>query len=86
MTAAERIAEYDARQRFRPYLVKRNGEQVWIAAAGTPTLEGIGGMLQTLMDDGEYDSRDVVGVLDTGPWQDGEPGRWLINPHGRERS
>lgn len=80
MKPKERIAEYDARQRFRPYRLRR-GRQEWLAAAGCPTAEGVGVMLRALLEDGEYSTRDSVGILDTAAWEHGEPGTWLVNPH-----
>lgn len=80
MNAEERRAEWDPRQRFRPYR-QRAKRQEWLAAAGCPTEDGVGLMLRTLKEDGEYTDRDSVGILDTAPWEHGEPGTWLLNPH-----
>lgn len=87
-TDQQRRDEYDPRQRFRPYARDRStGMSEWVACAGCPTLEGIGPMLQTLRDDGEYTSADQIGILDTAPWHVGSPGHWLISPYAEgERS
>jgi hypothetical protein len=80
VTPEERIAEYDSRQRFRPYR-QRGRRQVWLAAAGCPTEDGVVTMLRTLKEDGEFTDRDSVGILDTAAWEQGEAATWLINPH-----
>jgi len=75
--AEDRIAEWDPWQRFRPYVVRARGRD-WIAAAGCEMVEGIDPMLDQLREDGEISGRDVITVLDTEPWQRGEPGRWMV--------
>jgi hypothetical protein len=84
---AERRAEFDPRQRFRPYRLTRATEdargQEWLAAAGCPTEAGIGLMLVTLKADGEYGDSDSIGILDTAGWEHGSAGSWVINPHAR---
>lgn len=92
-TAEERREDYDPRQRFRPYRARVRRLAVgdehsaeWIAAAGCDSHDGIGVMLTTLAADGEYDRvADAVGILDTGPWAEGQPGSWLINPFGKAK-
>lgn len=81
MTPEERIAEWDPRQRFRPYRVTARGEQEQIAYAGCETHDGIGCMLVTLKADGEFTEADRVGILDTVGWSTGEAAEWLVNPH-----
>lgn len=83
MTAAERIAEWHPWQRFRPYIVRGNGTRDWVAAAGCETVDGIDPMLDQMREDGEITERDVVTVLDTGPWEQGEPGRWMVAVFGK---
>jgi len=79
--AAQYRERFDPRQRFRPYRVTDDGDREWIAAAGCETELGIVPMLIQLHADGEYASSDHVGVLDTGPWRRGNPGRWVVNPY-----
>lgn len=74
------MAEWDPRQRFRPYRL-RGRQQDWLAAAGCPTQDGVGTMLLTLKEDGEFTDNDRVGILDTAAWEEGEAATWLINPH-----
>lgn len=81
MTRPERIAEYDRRQRYRIYQVLPGGEQVWVGAAGSDTLAGLGLMVGEFLAEGEIDPGLPVGFLDTAPWETGEPGVWLANPH-----
>jgi hypothetical protein len=57
--------------------------QDWIAAAGCETYDGIGLMLVTLREEQEFTGDDRVGILDTGPWEEGKPGTWLVNPHAK---
>lgn len=92
MTRAERIAEYDPHQRFRIYQVRtwrrvdptaaeREPEQIWVGCAGSDTLAGLGLMVGEFLAEGEIDPALPVGFLDTAPWETGEPGVWLANPH-----
>jgi hypothetical protein len=83
-----RKRDWDPWQRFRPYRAWREGRlelQRCIAEAGCETAEGIGPMLQNLLEDGEFTDQDRVGILDTGPWEHGEPAVWVINPHATGR-
>jgi hypothetical protein len=84
MTPAERAAEYEEDARFRIARVAAEGQE-WVGGGGAQTPAGIMLALQMWTDEGMIDPAvDRLGIMDTGPWQDGEPGRWLINPYVKE--
>ena len=96
MTPEERKAEFDPKQRYRLYqldarrvgrdLVVLSDRQRWVAGAGAETPAGLGLMIVQLNEDGgEIDVALPLGILDTEPWERGEPGVWLANPHAGAR-
>lgn len=85
MTKRDYRAEWDPRQRYRPYKISKDGEQTWVACAGAETAAGMGTMIVTLKEDGEWEDHEAVGVLDTLRWAAGKPGEWIINPYAGVR-
>src|SRR5262245_7797572 len=78
----KRIGEYDPQQRYRFYQPGEGREQTWVGWAGAKTLAGLGTMLATFLEEDEIDRTQPLGILDTGPWAEGEPGVWLALPYG----
>lgn len=67
----------DEQNRYRIYRLRRCRLEVMVTM---PTPEGIGLALVTLTDEGEFDSYDAVGVLDTHGRRD-IAGTWIVNPY-----
>lgn len=80
MTSADRIREYDPRQRFRLYRTTPDGDLEHVMAAGADSPAGLGVMLVQFHEEGEIDPADEIGIMDTDAWQVGEPGTWILNP------
>jgi hypothetical protein len=77
--------ERSERSRYHLYRL-RAGELTSLATTDSPA--GIGVMLCTLHEDGEFDRPDdSVGILDTGARGYDKPGVWLVHPFalGRKR-
>lgn len=93
------MTDFDPRRRYRVYRVVPPHQSARAGAIGQTTVasppqeiagcedyHGIGLMLVTLHEDGEFDGPESIGVMDTGPRQQGNPAVWLINPYARGRS
>lgn len=73
---------YDPLMRYRVYRAGRlTGSRAYEPEeiAGCEDKHGVGTMLVQLHEDGEL-AGHAVGLLDTGPWEHGEPGEWIVNP------
>ena len=71
-------ARWEPRERFRIYFVANGrGPDDRVEVAATETWDGIGTMLRQLTKEGELNGGRSA-ILDTGPWENGYPGIWVV--------